>query len=69
MKNVGLGILFIAGAIVGGWIMLIGFDRTEVVECLKWQNEAKEYQKYYLTAWQDEQCRAHSIVVDAPVKH
>jgi len=50
------------------WAMETGFDKNEEVECLKWQSESTQYANYYLTHWQDEQCRAHGIEISAPVQ-
>ena len=45
-----------------------GFTRQEKYECRKWEKQASEYPNYYLTSWQDEQCRAHGIKINAPIK-
>ena len=47
---------------------LKGVEKQEKVECLKWQEEAKIYDDYYITKWQDEQCRHYGIKIDAPIK-
>lgn len=44
------------------------FDRQEIGECHKWQTWATEYKDFYLTSWQSDQCAAHNITVDAPVR-
>lgn len=44
-----------------------GLNKQEEVDCYTWQKQAKEYQNFYLTTWQAEQCEAHGIEVDAPV--
>lgn len=49
-------------------VFLIGSDRNEIVECNKWQQQAKEYPNFYLTKWQDDQCKAHDIVIQAQVE-
>lgn len=69
-------VLAVAGAAM--WILLglaavayaamIGESRNEVVECLTWQQQAKEYPGFYLLEWQREQCDAHRIWIGAPVK-
>lgn len=45
-----------------------GIDKQEKVECLAWQKQAKEYPAYYITKWQEKQCNAHNIIINAPVK-
>lgn len=37
---------------------------TETNECLKWQKEALEYPNYYLTPWQEEQCKARGVEIN-----
>jgi hypothetical protein len=55
--------------IVGSLSMLtIGFDKTEVVECNTWKQQAKEYPNFYMLQWQRDQCDAHNIWIGAPVK-
>lgn len=53
---------------VVAWVAYGSLDRSEIVECKKWQSEASEYNGFYLTHWQSEQCRAHKITINAPVK-
>lgn len=67
MKKINLGETIIA--IV--FILLIAFGaakaigagtkRSERAECIKWEQQAKEYPLYYSTAWQKEQCKAQGI--------
>ena len=45
-----------------------GLNKSEQIECEKWQREASEYREYYLLEWQAEQCAVHGIEVNAPVK-
>ncbi len=44
-----------------------GVKLHEISECLTWEKHAEEYQLFYLTEWQDQQCRHHGIEIDAPV--
>lgn len=46
----------------------LAFDRNEEMECKGWQQEAQNNPQFYLLGWQAEQCAAHHITVDAPVK-
>ncbi len=64
-------IMVLVGIAVGGafaWMLNIGFDRQEAVECQTWSEQASEYPGFFLLKWQDEQCRAHGIIINAPVK-
>ncbi len=49
-------------------IMKAGLEAHEIQECIKWQEHAKEFQGFYITNWQDEQCRSLGFPVDAPVR-
>jgi hypothetical protein len=49
-------------------IAVTSFDRMEVVECAKWEKQSKEYNNFYLLEWQDQQCKAHGIIINADVK-
>ena len=46
----------------------VGMNRQEVVDCNTWQSQAAQYPAFFLTKWQDQQCRAHGIIIQAPVK-
>ena len=50
------------------FILNMGMNKNEVVECLKWQNQASEYPSFYLLQWQRDQCEAHNISIDAIIK-
>lgn len=43
-------------------------NRSEKVECRKWQEDAAKYQGFYIVQWQADQCKAHDIIINAPVK-
>ena len=45
-----------------------GLAQTEVSECLKWQDQAKQLPGYYITSWQKGQCDFHHITINAEVK-
>lgn len=47
---------------------IVGLNRSEASECLKWQDQAAHYPGFYLTEWQARQCAAHNIIINAPVK-
>lgn len=59
--------VLIFGASVS-FVMARAVDGNEVIECTQWNREAKHYPGYYLTQWQDEQCKYHGIVIDAPIE-
>lgn len=46
------------------WFMSGTFDRMEIAECLKWQAEAQEFENYYITPWQKDQCNYHDIKIE-----
>jgi len=41
---------------------------TDIHNCIKWFEEAKEIEGYYITPSQDAQCRYHGIQIDAPIE-
>lgn len=44
-------------------------SKGEISECEKWQNQAVVFTRgFYLTKWQADQCEAHGIEVNAPVR-
>lgn len=47
-------------------VITIGVNKQEVAECLTWQAQAKEYNSFYLTTWQEQQCLSHDVIV--PIK-
>lgn len=55
-------------------LMLIAFvgtkalNKHEIYECHQWENQAKNFPEFYITDWQDQQCRTHKIIINAPVK-
>lgn len=60
---------------VMSWLVIMSADKSEIVECQKLQSQSKEYPAYnsktqtgfYITKWQAEQCKAHSMQIDATV--
>ena len=46
----------------------ICIPKQEKVECFTWQNQAEKYPNYYITNWQNEQCRVHGIIINTEVK-
>ncbi len=43
------------------FILLIGINRAEQAECIKWQEWAKDYPLYQSANWQLEQCEHHGL--------
>lgn len=43
-------------------------DKKEINECRKWQEYSAQYSGFYLVQWQADQCKAHEIIINAPVK-
>ena len=47
--------------------IVAGTGKSEIAECKKWSREADAYPGYFLTSWQDQQCRANGIIINVPV--
>ncbi len=63
-----IGILAVSMLIVlVGAIIEKGEYKSEVVECVKWQNESVLYPLYFITPWQNDQCNAHGIQIQATI--
>ena len=68
MKNI-MTIVVLAALIGAGiWALNYGVNKQEVVDCLTWQQQADVYPAFYLLKWQKDQCDAHHITVNAPMK-
>lgn len=65
---VGTAVWIVLGVAAIAYAAMMGESRTEVVECLTWQQQAKEYPSFYLLKWQRDQCNAHRIWIGAEVK-
>lgn len=61
IASISIALLFLSA-------FLRAIEKTERAECLRWQKEAEEYGKYYLTQWQADQCTAYKIKVEAPIR-
>ncbi len=44
------------------WIGNRELDKNEIIECHKWQRQAKEYKNFYMTLDEISQCKAHGIL-------
>jgi hypothetical protein len=68
MKNIAT-IAIVATASIAFFLLLsLSLSKTEVYECNKWQDQAGEFPDFYLTQWQADQCAAHALSINAPVK-
>lgn len=73
-----LGLALVMGIVmigVAGYFLLqMGMDRSEISECNTWRAQAVEFAdnspaaKFYILRWQKDQCDAHGITINAPVK-
>lgn len=65
-------ILWTAVILTGSTVLIItvmtAMNVREIGECTRWNREAGRYPGYYLTQWQKDQCDAHAIFINAPVK-
>ena len=43
------------------WILKIGIEKQEKLECKEWQKSFQEYPSFYVTDWQIEQCNSYDI--------
>ena len=57
-------LIFVLFVFVAG----IAIDKSARIDCLHWQQEAQNYQGFYLTRWQAEQCKSVKVEVNAPIK-
>lgn len=58
--------VLVSALVYGLWS---GLQKNEVVECKTWLAQSVEYKdNFYLLNWQDEQCKAHNIVINATVR-
>lgn len=53
---------------VGIWLGGKAMDRSAEAECHKWAKQAEQFEGFYLTTWQEEQCQAVGVEVNAPIK-
>lgn len=53
-----VGLVLFAGFV---WIVDKGLTRFERTECLKWQEQKKEFVGWYATEWQKDQCYQFDI--------
>lgn len=68
MKKLLLILFILLLSLVVLFIINIGVERQEKMECLKWKEEALMFPDYYLENWQIDQCDPYQIKIDASVK-
>ncbi len=72
MKNLVTAFLSILFITIGFFLVASSleraFDTTEKNECRKWQEYSAQYTGFYLVQWQKDQCDAHEIIINSPVK-
>jgi len=67
MKNITMTIIAILVLLGIGKMIMIGADKQEKKECIDWWRQSQMYENYYIMRWQDEQCRAHDIIIRSRV--
>lgn len=68
MRKIAFGFLMVLAAVLVILAGRVGIDKNEIVECDSWSAQAAQYSNFYLTQWQKDQCDAHGITINAPVK-
>jgi len=65
MKNekITLAIASVAILIIGIVTLANSITKTERVECMTWEQESHQYQGWYATDWQKEQCATYGIKI------
>lgn len=67
MEKIIYALIFVA-VICGGMLTVTkAIDAQEQVDCLKWAQQAMQYDQFYLLQWQADQCSHWDIEVNAPV--
>lgn len=68
MQKITTGLFLAAVGIAFVAALMYGSNKQEIVDCNTWAEQATQYQGFYITHWQAEQCEAHHITVNAPIK-
>lgn len=62
MRDLKIGIIIFLGVLAMVYTLELGVERQEKIECVKWQNQAKEIRMgWYATDWQKTQCAKYGI--------
>ena len=64
---IGLIIIACGCAIAFGALVMSGMDKSEIVTCNKLVEQSKQYDNFFITKIDDDMCRHHGIVIDAPI--
>lgn len=70
MKNVQLVLYTVAAFLICllvGLELIGAWEKQEIVDCKSWEKQAAELSGFFLTEWQDTQCRNHGIAIDTTV--
>lgn len=64
-----IGLIIIAVACAIGFIAVFvhGMEKQEIVTCNKLVEQSKQFSGFFITKSDDEMCRSHDIVIDAPI--
>ena len=54
--------------LVFGWYAIQALNAEEHTDCYKWQQQAKNYEDFYLTKQDKAQCDRWNIKINAPIK-
>lgn len=68
IKKILGAVIVIAIAFICIKVVVVSLDKSEISSCLKLQQQAEEIQGFFLIQWQDQMCKAHNIVINAPVR-
>ena len=68
VRGVIMGVAAMALAVAVFVALSYGIPKGEKAECIKWEQQAREFPNFYLTKWQDEQCIANGIIINATIK-
>lgn len=72
MKNTIKAIFWVILISVAFYALIVaisaGISKEEVVTCLKYQKQAKEYPSFYITFAEKQMCDTHQILINSEVK-
>lgn len=68
MKTLTTGIVVLVVGLVAMFIFEHGVEKAEKAECLKWQDYAHQFESFYLTQAEKQQCDRYQVEIDAPVE-
>ena len=64
-----IGLIIIACSFAVGFMFMFyqGYTKSEIVQCNKLVEQSKHYDNFFITKYDDEMCKTHGIVFDAPI--